>query len=146
MALVVFYEKPGCVTNAWQKKLLADSGHAVDAKSLLTEAWTAERLSAFFGDAPVASWFNKASPRVKSGAIDPEQIEGAQALALMLADPLLIRRPLMEIDGRQFLGFDAEMLGAEIGLASFPDKPMEGCSHADSDKACKDPNKDGHSH
>jgi hypothetical protein len=146
MALVVFYEKPGCVTNARQKKLLAESGHTVEAKSLLTEPWTAERLAAFFGRNPVASWFNKAAPRVKSGEIDPEKTEALEALSLMLRDPLLIRRPLMEIEERKFLGFDAELLSAFIGLAPPPDKPLEGCSHAGTDKVCADPTTGEHKH
>ena len=146
MALVVFYEKPGCVTNARQKKLLAESGHTVDARSLLAEPWTAERLTGFFGGNPVKSWFNRASPRVKSGEIDPDTIEALHALSLMLRDPLLIRRPLMEIEDRKYLGFDAELLGAFIGLASPPEKPLEGCSHAGTDKVCADPTSGEHNH
>ena len=50
MATVTFYEKPGCINNTRQKKLLAAAGHQVVAKNLLTEVWQAERLRAFFGD------------------------------------------------------------------------------------------------
>ena len=53
MATVTFYEKPGCINNTRQKKLLAAAGHQVEVKNLLTEAWQAERLRAFFGDMPV---------------------------------------------------------------------------------------------
>ncbi len=62
MAEVIFFEKPGCAGNARQKRLLAQSGHAVDARSLLAEPWTAETLRPFFGDRPVAEWFT-APPR-----------------------------------------------------------------------------------
>ena len=37
MATVIFYEKPGCVGNAKQKRLLADAGHEVVPRDLLTE-------------------------------------------------------------------------------------------------------------
>ena len=99
MATVIFYEKPGCGTNARQKRLLEAAGHTVVAKNLLAEPWTAERLQGFFADTPIASWFNPAAPRVKSGAVDPETIDAAGALSLMLSEPLLIRRPLIEADG-----------------------------------------------
>lgn len=116
MATVVFYEKPGCGNNTKQKVWLAASGHTVLAKNILTEKWTAERLRAFFGTLPVAQWFNMAAPRVKSGEIDPAAFSAELALELMLHDPLLIRRPLMDVEGVQCAGFDAQMVDAWIGL------------------------------
>lgn len=116
MSTVVFYEKPGCGNNTKQKVWLAASGHTVLAKNLLIEKWTAERLGAFFGDLPVAQWFNPAAPKVKSGEIDPAAFDAQSALALMLKEPLLIRRPLMEVDGVLRVGFDAKAVDAWIGL------------------------------
>ena len=118
MATVLFYEKPGCINNSKQKVLLAAAGHTVQAKSLLTEKWTAERLRAFFGDLPVAQWFNLSSPRVYGGEVSPEALDEQEALRLMLADPLLIRRPLMEVDGQRRVGFDPEVVERWIGLSS----------------------------
>jgi nitrogenase-associated protein len=118
MAHVLFYEKPGCINNTKQKAMLAAAGHTVQAKSLLTEKWTSDRLRAFFGDLPVADWFNPSSPRVYGGEISPASLNEGEALKLMLADPLLIRRPLMEVDGEQRVGFDQEAVERWIGLAS----------------------------
>ena len=118
MAVVLFYEKPGCINNSKQKMLLAAAGHTVQAKSLLTEKWTAERLRAFFGDLPVAQWFNLSSPRIYVGEVSPEALDEQEALRLMLADPLLIRRPLMEVDGQRRVGFDPEAVERWIGLSS----------------------------
>lgn len=113
---VIFYEKPGCATNALQKRMLTRAGHTVIARNLLSEPWTPERLSSFFAGAPVSGWFNRAAPRVKSGEIDPEHVGAAKALAHMLADPLLIRRPLMEIEGQRCAGFELERLAPRLGL------------------------------
>ena len=96
MTTITFYEKLGCVNNTKQKALLVAAGHQVIACNLLTEPWTEDRLQAFFGERPVAEWFNRAAPRVKSGEIIPEKFDANTALQLMLADPLLIRRPLIE--------------------------------------------------
>ena len=101
MAHVIFYEKPGCGGNARQKALLAASGHDVEARSLLAETWSAKELRRYFGARPVEQWFNPASPRVKSGEIDPRSCTEEAALQLMLADPLLIRRPLMRVGERR---------------------------------------------
>ena len=117
MAHVVFWEKPGCAGNARQKALLSASGHKLDVRNLLTEPWNAGRLRSFFGARPVADWFNRSSPRVKSGEVQPESLDEAAAIALMLAVPLLIRRPLMEADGRREAGFEPERVHAWIGLA-----------------------------
>jgi nitrogenase-associated protein len=116
MTHIIFYEKPGCANNARQKQLLAAAGHSLDVRNLLTESWTAERLKDFFGAKPVAEWFNKAAPKVKSGEIDPLNLDASTALRLMLAEPILIRRPLMEAQGERQVGFDPVLVEAWIGL------------------------------
>ncbi|MBW4633716.1 MAG: nitrogenase-associated protein [Iphinoe sp. HA4291-MV1] len=118
MARVIFYEKPGCKGGTKQKTLLTAAGHEVVAYNLLTEPWTAERLRSFFGDRSVVEWFNRASPRVQSGEIVPEKLDSETALVLMLKDPLLIRRPLIEVGDRREVGFDVELIDAWIGLKS----------------------------
>lgn len=131
MTTIIFYEKPGCANNTRQKVLLAAAGHTVFAKSLLTEPWTRERLLEFFGSRPVAAWFNRAAPKVKSGEIIPEQVSADEALAMMLTEPLLILRPLLEADGRREIGFDIELIDAWLGLNRNLDVDMEICSKRD---------------
>jgi nitrogenase-associated protein len=118
MTTVIFYEKPGCANNTRQKRLLLAAGHEVVARNLLTELWTRDRLLKFFGDLPVQEWFNRAAPRVKSGEIDPDRLNADAALDLMLAEPILIRRPLMETDGWRTVGFDAKQVDAQLGLGT----------------------------
>jgi nitrogenase-associated protein len=116
MATILFWEKPGCSGNARQKALLSASGHTVVVRNLLTEPWTAQGLRAFFGDRPVAEWFNRAAPRVKSGEVRPETIEESAALGLMLQDKLLIRRRLLQVGERREAGFDMALIADWIGL------------------------------
>jgi len=137
MSIVLFYEKPGCINNTRQKVLLAAAGHTVQAKSLLTEKWTAQRLRAFFGDLPVAEWFNPSSPRVREGEVMPEALDAAEALRLMLADPLLIRRPLMEVAGQRRVGFDQDAVDRWIGLGSkVVREDLETCPKGHEAKPC----------
>ena len=116
MAKVIFYEKPGCKNNTKQKTLLKAAGHQLEAYNLLTEAWTKDSLRLFFGDRPVAEWFNKAAPKVKSGEVVPEKIDGETALTMMVNDPLLIRRPLIQVGERREVGFDIEIVNNWVGL------------------------------
>jgi len=118
MAKVVFYEKPGCGGNARQKALLVSSGHELDVRNLLAERWTAATLRSFFGAKPVPEWFNTSAPRVKSGAVRIRDLTPDVALEMMVADPILIRRPLMQVAERRESGFDHELVDAWIGLRS----------------------------
>lgn len=131
MVTIVFYEKPRCATNARQRKSLQSAGHDVQVRDLLAEPWNPERLLDFFRDLPVRDWFNPAAPRIKSGAIDPARLTPDHALELLLAEPLLIRRPLIEIGAERIAGFDVERLRAIIGLPWSAEGPhLQGCAHA----------------
>lgn len=136
MAEVIFYEKPGCSGNARQKALLEAAGHKVVARDLLTEPWTRLALLAFFQGLPVAQWFNRSAPAIKSGEIVPEELNEIAALELLQARPQLIRRPLMEVGGERRVGFDAAAVDAWIGLASLPDGDVESCQHGAGGNAC----------
>lgn len=116
MAHVIFYEKPGCSGNTRQKQVLSDSGHEVEARSLLAHPWTVEELRGFFADRPVAEWFNRSHPKVKSGEVVPESFAPEAALAAMLAEPLLIRRPLLQVGDRREVGWDEARVAQWIGL------------------------------
>jgi nitrogenase-associated protein len=131
MTAVVFYEKPGCATNSRQKQLLRAAGIDLQVRSLLDEPWSAERLQPFFAGRPVVEWFNRAAPAIKSGALDPRQLSGEQAMALLLADPLLIRRPLIQLGAAHLVGFDPAALNALLPAEQhLQDAPggSDGCS------------------
>lgn len=134
MAEIIFYEKPGCAGNARQKALLEAAGHKVVARDLLTQPWCRMQLFSFLGGLPVAQWFNRNSPAVKSGEIKPEECDEETALALLQAHPLLIRRPLMEAGGERRAGFDAAAVHAWIGLGEpLPAEDPEACRHPEAD-------------
>ena len=116
MATVTFYEKPGCVNNTRQKKLIIAAGHQVVERNLLTETWQPECLRSFFGTLPVRDWFNYSAPAIKHGEIEPEKLTEQEALALLLENPLLIRRPLMQVGGSLMAGFDQQAVDKWIGL------------------------------
>ena len=115
MSTVLFYEKPGCMTNAMQKILLRTAGLHVVERNILREKWSAERLRTFFTGMPIPAWFNPAAPSIRDGKIKPGGMSEEQALAHMLAEPLLIRRPLIEVDELHFAGFEPEILAQSLG-------------------------------
>ncbi|TXT36142.1 MAG: putative nitrogenase-associated protein [Comamonadaceae bacterium] len=136
MTHLVFFEKPGCGGNARQRAALMAAGHTLEQRNLLTEPWTAQSLLAFLAPLPVADWFNRAAPRVKSGEVLPDALEPDAALALLLAEPLLIRRPLMQRsdNGTHHVGFETAAVDAWVGLGTNPARnsasfrTLEGCA------------------
>lgn len=138
MAHLVFYEKPGCGGNARQKALLLAAGHTLEVRDLLSWPWTSQALLAFLEPLPVAQWFNRAAPRIKRGELVPDALNAEQALPLLLAEPLLIRRPLLECAGERRVGFDGAEIDAWIGLnADAPKRSLEGCAAARDPQGCE---------
>ncbi|MDO9480723.1 MAG: ArsC/Spx/MgsR family protein [Hydrogenophaga sp.] len=141
MSHLVFFEKPGCGGNARQRAALQAAGHTLERRNLLTAHWTPEALLAFLAPLPVPDWFNRAAPRIKSGELVPEALQAEAALALLLAEPLLIRRPLMwnPADDSRMVGFDTAAVTDWIGLEPSAQRPssLEGCSSPT--KSCSTP-------
>lgn len=134
MALVRFWQKPGCRGNARQIAALTAAGHHVEVHDLLSHPWTAGELRPFFGGRPVAEWFNRSAPAVKAGEVVPSALDEAAALALLLRAPLLIRRPLLESGGRREAGFDPARIDAWLGLRTAHGALIaaaEGCASPD---------------
>ncbi|MBB1074934.1 hypothetical protein HUU62_10995 [Rhodoferax sp. 4810] len=130
MAHILFFEKPGCGGNAVQKARLLAAKHTLEVKNLLTWPWTKDSLLSFLAPLPVPDWFNRAAPAVKSGEVEPEQLGTDDALALLLAQPLLIRRPLMAVGESRMVGFDTALVHAWVGLGEEapPAQSLEGCA------------------
>jgi nitrogenase-associated protein len=131
MAVIQFYEKSGCSGNRKQKSLLEAAGHEVQARDLRDVCWSRDRLLSFLSPLPVAEWFNKSATAVKDGTIVPEDLDEATALGLLQENPLLIRRPLMEVDGSRMVGFDTQAVAAWVGLGDqpLPTRNLESCAN-----------------
>jgi nitrogenase-associated protein len=122
---MIFYEKTGCKGNTRQRALLEAHGYTLEVKSILDEPWTRATLRPFFGDLPVADWFNDKAPAVRDGEIDPAAFDADAALAILLEQPLLIRRPLIDTGDQKFCGFGPSVETA-LGLTA-PEGDYEAC-------------------
>jgi nitrogenase-associated protein len=134
MKLVLFYEKPGCSTNAGQKRELQRAGCVVIGRNLLDHGLTAEELLAFLRPLPVNEWFNPNAPKIKNREIDPRQMTEETALQLLMAEPILIRRPLMVVSGRKLCGYEPQLLEPLLGRILAEPVPVSCSSTA---VACK---------
>ncbi|MGD9947448.1 MAG: ArsC/Spx/MgsR family protein [Desulfobulbus sp.] len=145
-ATIRFFEKPHCTGNARQKAILLSAGHRLITENLLEFPFTREELRSFFGALPIPQWFNTLAPKVKSGEVDIYSMDEEQALDAMLVEPLLIRRPLMEVGSVRLAGFNIDEL-ERIGV-SCKTSPrlnllhgvdLEGCPGDDIGIQCDEP-------
>lgn len=140
MALINFYEKPGCLNNVRQKQLLARAGHMLIVHDLLSQSWAdePEKLLSFFRNKPVSDWFNPSAPKIKQGLLNPNSITELEAISAMVDDPILIRRPLLESDGIRIAGFDPVLVDAWIGLTpGSAERDWETCKRSETSTRCK---------
>jgi nitrogenase-associated protein len=138
MADLVFYEKLGCVGNGMQKALLRSQGVAFEVRDLLSHPWTADTLRGFFGQMPVAEWFNISAPQVKSGEIPVTSLTEQEALVLMLQEPILIRRPLMELGAIRQSGFVPGPVLEALQVRLDPGENLQDCPMDLTQPFCED--------
>lgn len=140
MAELVFYEKPGCVGNLRQQTLLRGQGIDFVVRDLLSEPWSPEQLRPYFGDRPVAEWFNTTAPRVKSGEVPIDELSEAEALALMVKDPILIRRPLLKLEDLRQSGFGPGCVLQALGVVLNDSRSLQECPMQESESiTCEGP-------
>ncbi len=137
MTHLIFYEKPGCVGNRRQQALLRAQGVVFEVKDLLSTPWTADSLRPFFGDKPVAEWFNASAPKVKSGKINIHAVDETQALSMMVQEPLLICRPLLHYHDLQQSGFTAGVVLEALNVILEPEKDLQSCPKDSNASVCE---------
>jgi nitrogenase-associated protein len=139
MSELVFYEKPGCIGNGMQKSLLRSQGISFQVRDLLSHPWTAASLRDYFGTSAVTEWFNSSAPAIKSGEIAIGSLSEAEALALMLQDPILIKRPLLEFGDLKQSGFIAGPVLDALEVNLDPEENLQDCPMDASQPVCEDP-------
>ncbi len=127
-----FYEKTGCSGNAKQKELLKNHNISFSVKSLLDTKWTNDTLSQFFEGLDVNEIFNPFAPQIRDKQIDIIKLSKEEAINLMIKNPILIKRPLLDINGTKICGFDIEKINKLLNVNIDTDKKLNTCSSSDS--------------
>jgi nitrogenase-associated protein len=127
-----FYEKTGCSGNAKQKELLKSHNISFSVKSLLDTLWTKETLSEFFKGLEIKDIFNPFAPQIRDKEIDISKLSKDEAINLMIKNPILIKRPLLDINGVKICGFDIEKINELLNTNIDTNKKLNTCSSSDS--------------
>ena len=87
---------------------------AFTTRDLFKQPLTAAEIRALAGRAPdgVRSLLSTRSTQYKALGLDRKKVGDAQLVALMVKEPRLLRRPLVQAGDRLVIGFDREALEA----------------------------------
>jgi nitrogenase-associated protein len=130
---VIFWEKPGCVGNNRQKSELRKQGIDLEVRDLISHQWSKDTLRPFFGGSPLDEWFNQTAPALKSGDIKPSELSEDDAIALMIDNPILIRRPLLQFEECFQSGFKHGPVLDAIGFQHEDPELLQICPMSSSD-------------
>lgn len=123
----IFYEKPACSGNSRQKEILKSYGIEIIVKDLLATKWTFESLASYFEGLKTTEIFNIFAPQIKNGLIDITTISKDDAIKLMIENPILIKRPLIDINGTKICGFNIEKINKKLDINISFDKKVDTC-------------------
>ena len=115
MAFIQFFEKPGCINGEKQKNILIEAGNVLECLNILEHPWSREELAPFFAAKEPALIMNHTAPAIKKGEIVPANLQYDEAVSLMIQNPILIKRPLIRVDGLSIQGFTDERLTPYLG-------------------------------
>lgn len=115
MAAIQFFEKPGCINGEKQKRILIEAGNTLECLNILEHSWNVEELTSFFAEKSPILIMNHTAPAIKKGEIVPANLQYEEAVSLMIENPILIKRPLIRVDGMSIQGFMDERLTPYLG-------------------------------
>lgn len=110
------YGIKNCDTVAKARKWLESEGVAYDFHDYKTQGVTADRLRAWAGEVGWEVLLNKAGTTFRKLAeADRQDIDEAKAISLMVAQPSMIKRPVVEGAGSLLVGFKPERYAEAFG-------------------------------
>lgn len=128
---IIFYEKPGCAGNQKQQTILKNQGLSFQTKSILHTPWTKEELSLFFKDLDKKDIINPFAPRIKNNELDIATLSKEELIERMCHEPILIKRPLLEIGEHKLCGFDIDAINEIFDLEICDNMKISTCQSVD---------------
>ena len=128
---IIFYEKTGCGGNQRKKELLKKHHISLDVRSLLEATWDEKSLTPFFEGLSVTEMINPFAPQVTNKEFDVSQFSKEALIAKMIQEPLLIKRPLLQIGEHKICGFDIAQINTLLGTSINSEKNINACLSSD---------------
>jgi len=115
---ITLYGIKNCDTMKKARAWLDGHGVAYAFHDYKTAGIDRARLTRWAGQVGWETLLNRAGTTFRKLAdADKQDLDAAKAVALMLAQPSLIKRPVLDGDGRLLVGFKPELYAKELGRA-----------------------------
>ena len=112
---ITIYGIKNCDTMKKARAWLDDHGVAYQFHDYKTAGITSDRLRQWSGQLGWEVLLNRAGTTFrKLPGADREGLDERGAIALMLAQPSMIKRPVLELRGKLLVGFKPEVYGKEV--------------------------------
>jgi arsenate reductase-like glutaredoxin family protein len=89
---------------------LSQAGVDLQERDFFQDRFSEEELRRLLGDRPPSAFFSWKSPSFRALGRPPESFTEDELLRLMLDEPRLIRRPLIQVGDRIIVGVDKRAL------------------------------------
>ena len=108
----LFIEYPKCSTCQKAKKWLIDNNIEFEARNIVTDNPTAKELENWIAtnDYDIKKWFNTSGLKYKELKLKEtlSQITDEEKIELLASDGMLVKRPLLIVGQKVFIGFKEE--------------------------------------
>jgi arsenate reductase-like glutaredoxin family protein len=94
---------------------LSQKGVEIVERDFFQDVFTEEELGALIGNRPVSDYFSFRSPSFRKMGLDKDQLSDNQLLKMMVEEPRLIRRPLIQSGDDLVVGTDKKAMAELFG-------------------------------
>ena len=82
----------------------------INERDFFKDSFTESELRALLGDTNPADVFSWRSPSARKLGLDKDTVSPDELISLMVGEPRLIRRPLLQVEGRLIVGTDKKAM------------------------------------
>ena len=97
------------------KASLSQEGVELNERDFFKDGFTESELRALLGDTNPADVFSWRSPSARKLELDRDTVSADELISLMVGEPRLIRRPLIQVEGRLIVGTDKKAMAEAFG-------------------------------
>ena len=87
----------------------------LNERDFFKEGFSEAELRDLLGDTPAANVFSWRSPSARKLGLDRDTATDDELISLMVGEPRLIRRPLIQVEGRLIVGTDKKAMAEVFG-------------------------------
>ena len=99
------------------KASLSQDGVELNERDFFKDSFTEEELRDLLGDTPPADVFSWRSPSARKLGLDKDTVSPDELVSLMVDEPRLIRRPLIQVEGQLIVGTDKKAMAEAFSQA-----------------------------